>query len=93
MDDIMPFGRYQGYTVEEIVKDKPEYINWLMENTSLKFYQSVHDEVSRVALSIINAYKPRRNSYIYDGGLRGELAHYEAELESIINDWEYDVPF
>lgn len=43
LDDTIPFGRYQGYTVEEILKDMPEYISWLMSNTSLRFYPSVHE--------------------------------------------------
>lgn len=43
LDDTLPFGRHQGYTVEEILKDRPEYISWLMSNTTLKFYPSVHE--------------------------------------------------
>lgn len=43
LDDTLPFGRHQGYTVEEILKDRPQYIAWLMTNTSLKFYPSVHE--------------------------------------------------
>jgi hypothetical protein len=43
LDDVLPFGRHQGYTVEEILKDRPEYISWLMSNTTLKFYPSVHE--------------------------------------------------
>lgn len=88
MDDVLPFGRHQGYTVKEILKDRPEYIVWLMENTSLKFYKSVQDEINRIAYSIKNAYRPRRRSYIYDGGLRGEHA-----IDSMIEEWEYDVPW
>lgn len=93
MDDVLPFGRHQGYTVEEILKDRPEYIAWLIANTNLKFYQSVHDELTRQVRVIENIYKPRKNSYIYTGLLRGEQAHYGAELESAIDDWYDDIPF
>ena len=41
MDDVLPFGRHQGYTVREIVKDRPQYISWLMNNTGLKFSKTV----------------------------------------------------
>lgn len=42
LDDILPFGRHQGYSVREILKDRPIYISWLIQNTSLKFDKSVH---------------------------------------------------
>lgn len=86
MDDILPFGRHQGYTVEEILKDRPEYIAWLMENTSLKFYKSVQDEVIRIACSIKSAYRPKRNMYGW--------SDYDNELDALQQDqWDGDVPF
>lgn len=47
LDDVLPFGRHAGYTVLEIIKDHPQYISWLIQNTSLRFYPSVHEELSR----------------------------------------------
>lgn len=87
MDDVLPWGRYQGYTVEEILKDRPEYIAWLISDTSLRFYPSVHQEIQRRALEIVNAYRPRRRAYYYGGDLVGEEANY-----SIQDQWD-DVPF
>lgn len=47
LDDVLPFGKYAGDTVLEIIKDRPQYISWLIQNTSLKFYPSVHEELGR----------------------------------------------
>lgn len=48
LDDILGFGRHQGYTVNEILKDRPEYICWLIDNTDIKFYPSVHQIVDKI---------------------------------------------
>ena len=45
LDDQLGFGRHKGYTILEILKDRPAYITWLIANTDLKFYQSVHEEL------------------------------------------------
>ena len=45
-DDILGFGRHQGYKVGEILKDRPEYIAWLIDNTSIKFTKEVNDVVN-----------------------------------------------
>lgn len=44
-NDYIPFGRYRGYTIKEILKDRPEYIAWLIDNTSYTFTQRVVDVV------------------------------------------------
>lgn len=41
LDSQLDFGMYQGYTVQEILKDRPDYIRWLMANTALKFTEDV----------------------------------------------------
>lgn len=51
LDDILTFGRHQGYSVLEILKDRPDYIVWLIQNTDIKFYDSVHQEIERLALN------------------------------------------
>lgn len=44
LDDTI-VGRHLGYTIAEIIKDRPDYINWLMNNTSIQFHESVYDEL------------------------------------------------
>lgn len=87
LDDNLPFGRYHGCTVEEVLKDSPEYISWLMRNTSLKFYPSVHDMLKIMKAKHVPSFKP---VYFYDGTAHGEQAHYEL---SNIDYWDEDVPF
>jgi hypothetical protein len=81
LDDILGFGMHIGYTVNEILKDRPEYIKWLMHNTELKFRQSVHEELYHW-LAEKDTPKPKHNPYGY------LLADY-ADQE----DWFEDVPF
>lgn len=83
--DILPFGRYQGYSVLEIVKDRPSYISWLIQNTELKFDKPVHDELARH----LKKHVPRGAGVkrIYFGGLRGDLAHESmSQIDSVWND-------
>jgi len=87
MDDVMPFGRHQGYTIEEILKDRPEYIYWLVNNTSLKFYPSVLETLNLYNAAINNAYKPRRIMY------RADWSPDDYEQDLIFGDWSHDVPF
>lgn len=35
------FGRYIGLTVEEVLKTRPEYVAWLLDNTDIKFTEQV----------------------------------------------------
>lgn len=97
LDDMLPFGRHQGYTVLEIIKDRPQYISWLMSNTDLKFHRSVHDELYRYLAKHVPSHMPRRNNYyFYDGGARGDMAHETlTQMQYAIDqgDWFDDVPF
>lgn len=38
---IMPFGKYKGVELDEIIEDSPEYIVWLAENCELNGELSV----------------------------------------------------
>ena len=31
LDTCLEFGKYQGETVEDIIEDDPEYIEWLID--------------------------------------------------------------
>jgi hypothetical protein len=89
LDDTIDFGRHKGYTVLEIIKDRPQYIDWLIKEGK-KFYPSVIEELARQRA--IQIYE-KTKSYIYDGQLRGDLSHYESEIEAIAQDWDSDIPF
>jgi hypothetical protein len=32
LHDEMPFGQYEGKTIEELIDDEPGYVKWLLEN-------------------------------------------------------------
>lgn len=84
LDDQFTFGRYIGSTVLDILKDDPSYVSWLMSNTSMQFYQSVHDELFRHVIKRIPQHSPRYyNSY-------GKMVDYDHDT---IGDWDDDIPF
>lgn len=100
LDDTLPFGRHQGYTVEEILKDRPEYISWLMRNTGLKFYPSVHELLLLMKPKRVPQHTSFKPVYFYDGTAHGEQAHYELTIRdesyniySDQDDWFDDIPF
>jgi hypothetical protein len=52
LDDQLNFGKHIGYTVLEIIKDRPQYIDWLIKEGK-KFYPSVHEEIERTRKTVI----------------------------------------
>lgn len=84
LDDTLPFGRHQGYTVEEILKDRPEYISWLMSNTTLKFYPSVHELLLLMKPKRVPQHTSFRTKYSGDEAFN--------TLEDA-GSWFEDVPF
>jgi len=67
LDDVLPLGRHAGYTVLEILKDSPSYISWLIVNTDIKFYQSVHSELYRYLAKHVPKHKSTRTRFVgYD---------------------------
>lgn len=80
LDDILTFGRHQGYSVLEILKDRPDYIVWLIQNTDIKFYDSVHEQVSIAALR-----KIRKNTkrVIYQWEDPQEMCDYDEFFDDI----------
>lgn len=95
LDDIIPFGRYSGYSVLEIVRDRPVYIDWLIKNTDLKFYQSVHEELARQDYKKAQAGAVPK-SYLYAQAYQGVydkhgISYDDPEMD--FEDWCTDVPF
>lgn len=84
LDDTLPFEKYRGYTVLEVLKYRPTYISWLMQNTDTKFYQSVHDELLR---QILRHDKPR-GAGKYRNSTR--MPDYDHDT---LGEWFDDVPF
>lgn len=42
---IMPFGKFKGLALSEIIKNDPQYLVWLVDNTDLDFHSEIMDEV------------------------------------------------
>lgn len=87
LDDVLSFGRHQGYTVEEVIKDRPEYISWLIAEGK-QFYQSVHEELAMYKGTYKQA-KPKL------GGYNHEVGDYVFDSRSNheLDDWFDDIPF
>ena len=83
LDDTLGFGAHLGYTVLEIIKYRPHYITWLMNNTDLKFYDSVYNELFKQLAPVARA-KPKHNPYGY------MMPDYDTDT---LGDWFDDVPF
>lgn len=41
LDSILPFGKYRGYQLEDVIQDDPNYISWLVDNTNYSFDEEV----------------------------------------------------
>lgn len=48
LSDKMPFGKYKGTEVEEILQDDSRYLVWLLESTDTNFTQEVIDLIEQV---------------------------------------------
>jgi len=45
LDSTMPFGKYKGRTIRELMKVDQQYLNWLTENTTVRIsYEQVKQE-------------------------------------------------
>ena len=82
LDDQLTFGKHIGYTVLEVLKDRPQYIAWLIDNTDIKFYQSVQEQVDKLL-------PPTLKLSEYPKYMPG----YDHDTLSDWSDWHTDVPF
>ena len=48
LDNTMPFGKYKGVEIEEILDADPSYMLWAVENMDLNFDEEVIELVSRI---------------------------------------------
>jgi uncharacterized protein (DUF3820 family) len=43
LEDSMPFGKYKGRQIEDLMYDEPKYLAWLVENDIVQFEQAALD--------------------------------------------------
>ena len=48
MDDTLPFGKYKGTEIEEVLEDDPKYLKWMHENTDIEFDEEVIHRIERL---------------------------------------------
>ena len=41
----MPFGKYKGMTIADLLEHDPHYLLWVSENTSLDLDHSILDDI------------------------------------------------
>lgn len=44
-DFVMPFGKYKGETIGDLIFDDPGYLEWLHKNTDFELHADLLDEV------------------------------------------------
>lgn len=44
---VMPFGKYVGTPLHEIIENDPQYILWLQNGDGIEFHSDIIDEVER----------------------------------------------
>lgn len=42
---VMPFGKWQGIEIGEVMQDDPDYLMWLVENTDFDIHADLMDEM------------------------------------------------
>ena len=42
----MPFGKYKGFAIADILVGDPRYLLWLHENTDFELHADIFDEVN-----------------------------------------------
>lgn len=80
LNDHLPDGRHRGYTVLAILKDRPRYIKWLMDNTTIRFHSSVEHEMWKYLLEL-----PRRKRY--------NSAYHKDYHDEDFGDWYAEADF
>ena len=48
MDDLMPFGKYKGQMIEDLLEDDPEYMKWAAEYTDIRFTDEVLERIEKI---------------------------------------------
>lgn len=65
LDDIIPFGKYKGYTLKAVLNKKDwRYINWLNSEKIVYYPSDLRMQISNIIYLIINYDYP--NPYYFD---------------------------
>ena len=64
-DDTMPFGRYKGVKISEVLEHNVGYMYWIINNTQLALSASVQDQVVRGYISLRNSQRKGLNKKPY----------------------------
>lgn len=48
LDDKMPFGKYKGYTLSEVIEVDPSYLEWCCNNLNVKVTEDVKEYIKYV---------------------------------------------
>lgn len=96
LDDVLDFGRHKGYTVLEVIKDRPDYIDWLIRQGK-EVYPSVVEELARRKADQVYEKTKRYadKGYLYAMAYQGVAdKHGIAGIsEDDLDNWMDDVPF
>jgi uncharacterized protein (DUF3820 family) len=44
-DDVLPFGKYKGKIVSEIIEQDPDYLRWVVDSSAWEFDEEVMQEL------------------------------------------------
>ena len=50
-NDKLPFGKYKGRFIKNVLRENPNYMIWLMEKTDLKFSTEVLNQIKKISLA------------------------------------------
>lgn len=45
LSSVMTFGKYRGLTVEEVIEEDPDYIEWAMDEAGIELDQEAADKL------------------------------------------------
>lgn len=47
LEDMMPWGQHEGIQIEDLIEDKPDYIRWLCEDSSIEFDEETLELIAK----------------------------------------------
>lgn len=85
LDSELPFGKYKGIKVSDVLEKDEQYIEWLKKNTSVRFNFSKKSKVKRESKSERKSKKEVKLTSVFKSGKYEGLT----VAEVIMNDKEY----
>lgn len=56
---LLPFGKYKGESVQDVLDNDPRYLCWLQENTDLDFHYTIIEEAEEGPQHTFSGYTSR----------------------------------